>query len=75
MNSAFNMLHYSILAVSIEKRCEVAGEDRYVPTEREQAFLDTIENPKYDRDIINGLKPFFEDKAPADIKAFYTADA
>ena len=52
----------------------MAGEDRYVPTEREQAFLDTIENPKYDRDIINGLKPFFEDKAPADIKAFYAAD-
>ncbi len=56
------------------KRCEVTGEDTYVPTEREQAFLDTIENPKYDRDIINGLKPFFEDKAPADIAAFYSAD-
>ena len=45
---------------------------RYVPTEREQAFLDTIENPKYDRQIINGLKPFFEDKAPDDIKGFYS---
>jgi lysine 2,3-aminomutase len=52
----------------------VAGADRYDPTEREQAFLDTIENPKYDRDIINGLKPFLEETAPADIAAFYSAD-
>jgi lysine 2,3-aminomutase len=51
----------------------VANAGRYVPTEREQAFLDSIENPKYDRDIINGLKPFFEDRAPDDIKAFYSA--
>jgi len=52
----------------------VAGAEAYVPSAREQSFLDTIENPKYDRDIINGLKPFLEDKAPADIKAFYTPD-
>jgi len=52
----------------------VAVADRYVPSEKEQAFLDTIENPKYDRDIINGLKPFLEDKAPEDIKAFYSKD-
>jgi hypothetical protein len=42
----------------------VSATSKYVPTEREQAFRDTIENPKYDREIINGLKPFFEDKAP-----------
>ncbi len=47
---------------------------KYVPTEREKAFQSTIENPKYDRDIINGLTPFFKDKAPADIKGFYTAE-
>ena len=50
----------------------MATAGRYVPTEREQAFLGTIENPKYEREIINGLKPFFEDKAPEDIKGFYT---
>jgi hypothetical protein len=55
-------------------RCEVARAGRYVPAEREQSFLDTIENPRYDRDIINGLKPFFQDKAPEDIKAFYSPD-
>jgi len=27
----------------------------YVPTEREQAFRDTIENPKYERDTIKGF--------------------
>jgi L-lysine 2,3-aminomutase len=52
----------------------VANAGRYVPTEREQAFLDTIENPKYDREIINGLKPFFEEKAPDDIRAFYSPE-
>jgi lysine 2,3-aminomutase len=52
----------------------VANTGRYIPAAREQAFLDTIENPKYEREIINGLKPFFEDKAPEDIKSFYSPD-
>jgi L-lysine 2,3-aminomutase len=52
----------------------MASTGRYVPADREQAFLDTIENPKYDRQIINGLKPFFQDKAPEDVKTFYSAD-
>ena len=50
----------------------MATDDNYVPTQREQAFLDTIENPKYDRQIIIGLKPFYEDKAPEDMKSFYS---
>ncbi len=57
-----------------ETGCEVANAGRYVATEREQAFLDTIENPKYDREITNGLKPFFQDKAPEDVKNFYSPD-
>ena len=52
----------------------MGSKKRYVPTEREKAFQGTIENPKYERDIINGLTPFLTDKAPADIKAFYSAD-
>ncbi|NNK33385.1 MAG: hypothetical protein HKP02_09695, partial [Xanthomonadales bacterium] len=47
---------------------------KYVPSEREKAFLDTIENPKYDRDIINGLRPFFQEKAPEDVRQFYSAE-
>jgi lysine 2,3-aminomutase len=52
----------------------VATAGRYVSAQKEQDFLDTIENPKYERDIINGLKPFFQDKAPEDIKNFYSPD-
>ena len=55
-------------------RCAVAATNKYVQTEREQAFRDTIENPKYDREIINGLKPFFEEKAPDAIRGFYSKD-
>lgn len=48
--------------------------DKYVPTAREQAFLDAVVNPKYDRQIINGLGPFFEDRAPDDVLGFYSQD-
>ncbi len=47
---------------------------KYVPSAREQAFLDTVENPKYDRQIINGLNAFFEDRAPEDMAGFYSED-
>lgn len=46
----------------------------YVPTEREQAFLGGIEDPKYVREIINGLAPFFDERAPADMLNFYSPD-
>ncbi|MDJ0748514.1 MAG: hypothetical protein QNJ11_03460 [Woeseiaceae bacterium] len=52
----------------------MANANRYVPTEREKAFHSTIENQKYEREIINGLTPFLKDKAPSDIKNFYSAD-
>jgi len=45
----------------------------YTPTEREQAFLDTVESPKYQREIVNGLNPFFSDRAPEDMQGFYTS--
>ncbi|HKK53084.1 MAG TPA: hypothetical protein VKA74_15915, partial [Myxococcota bacterium] len=46
----------------------------YVATEREQAFLDGIEDPKYKREIINGLNPFIDEKAPEDMLSFYSKD-
>jgi len=52
----------------------VATSSKYIPSAREQTFLDRVENPKYDRQIINGLNPFFEDRAPDDMKDFYTGD-
>ena len=52
----------------------MSKKDTYVPTPKEQAFLDTVENPRYDRQIINGLDPFFEERAPEDMKGFYSQD-
>ena len=46
--------------------------EKYVPTAREQAFLATVENPRYDRQIINGLSPFFKDRVPEDVRGFYS---
>jgi L-lysine 2,3-aminomutase len=48
--------------------------DKYVPTSREKAFLDRVVDTKYDRQIINGLNPFFEDRAPEDMAHFYSDD-
>jgi len=46
----------------------------YVPTDRERAFLEQVEDAKYQREIINGLAPFFNEKAPEDMMSFYTND-
>jgi lysine 2,3-aminomutase len=47
---------------------------QHVPTAREQAFLDTVEDTKYEREIINGLSPFFDERAPEDMLHFYSED-
>jgi L-lysine 2,3-aminomutase len=47
---------------------------KYQPSEKEQAFLDTVNNGKYSREIITGLKKFIDGEAPADMQAFYSAD-
>jgi len=39
---------------------------KYEPTDRERSVLDQVENPRYDRQIVNGLDPFIDDGAPAD---------
>ncbi|MCP5095610.1 MAG: hypothetical protein GY943_08670, partial [Chloroflexi bacterium] len=43
-------------------------------SEKEQAFLDSVTNGKYDRQITKGLKKFIDGNAPADMQAFYSAD-
>ncbi|MCY3618957.1 MAG: hypothetical protein F4Z00_02140 [Acidimicrobiaceae bacterium] len=45
---------------------------KYVPTDRERQVLDHVENPRYDRQIVNGLDPFINDTAPEDMRGFYT---
>lgn len=52
----------------------MSNEDKYIPTAREQAFLDTIESPKYDRDIITGLNPFFDQRVADDVMGLYSSD-
>ncbi len=52
----------------------MSSADKYVPTAREQAFLDTVESPRYDRQSINGLKPFLNEKAPEDVLGFYSQE-
>ena len=47
---------------------------KYQPSEKEQAFLDSVNNGKYNREIITGLKKFIDGKAPEDMQAFYSAD-
>src|SRR4029077_5384140 len=46
----------------------------YVPTAREQKFLESVEEGRYEREIISGLAPFFNEKAPADMLSFYSPD-
>ncbi|MDH3627397.1 MAG: hypothetical protein OEV00_07320 [Acidobacteriota bacterium] len=42
------------------------------PSKKERAFLESIESPKYDRQWINGLRPFFTESAPEEMRDFYT---
>ena len=50
------------------------SKQKYVPSAKEQAFLDTVESPRYERESINGLRPFFDEKMPEDMKGFYTEE-
>jgi len=47
---------------------------KHVPTDREQAFLDAVESPRYEREIINGLKPFLEERVPEEFQGLYSSD-
>ena len=45
---------------------------KHIQTDRERRVLDRVENPRYDRQIVNGLDPFMNDTAPEDMRGFYT---
>ncbi len=47
---------------------------KHTPTDREQSFLDSVEDARYEREIINGLAPFLNEKAPEDMMNFYSSD-
>jgi L-lysine 2,3-aminomutase len=46
---------------------------KYVPTDKEQAFLEQIEDIQHKREIINGLAPFLDERAPEDMRGFYSS--
>jgi hypothetical protein len=52
----------------------VIQRQEYVRAEREQTFLETVEDTQYQREIINGLAPFFDKKAPEYMLHFYNDD-
>ena len=45
---------------------------KYTPSQREQDFLDTVESPRYERESLNGLKPFLENRVAEDVQGFYS---
>jgi len=45
---------------------------QYVPSSKEQDFLDSVVSPRCERQMINGLHPFFQQRAPEDVKQFYS---
>jgi lysine 2,3-aminomutase len=46
----------------------------YVQTDRERRFLERVVDVQYKREIINGLAPFLDERAPDDMAHFYTSD-
>lgn len=44
----------------------------YVQTERERRFLERVVDAQYKREIINGLAPFIDERAPQDMMNFYS---
>ena len=52
----------------------MSNAEKYVPTARAQAFLDTVDSPKYERHNVNGLTPFMEERVPDDMRGFYSPE-
>lgn len=52
----------------------MAKAEKYIPSSKAQAFLDKVTDAKHDRQIINGLKKFLDDRAPEDMLNFYTEE-
>ncbi|MBL0922406.1 MAG: hypothetical protein IBJ10_09805 [Phycisphaerales bacterium] len=46
----------------------------YVQTDRERRFLESVVDVQYKREIINGLAPFIDERAPQDMMNFYSRD-
>jgi len=47
---------------------------KYQPSAKELAFLETVQNAKYDRQIITGIRKFVDGTVPDEMKGFYSDD-
>ncbi len=47
---------------------------KYQPTPKAQAFLETVRNGKYKREIITGLNKFIDGTVPEDMRTLYTPE-
>jgi len=47
---------------------------KFIPTKRDQAFLDEVVKGKYNREIITGIKKFLDGSVPDDMKGFYSKE-
>ena len=75
----YNTLHYIDERIQIVTRpiCiegVTSKMSQYTPSQKEQAFIDGVESPKHERQLITGLNPFFKENAPEDVRDFYTKD-
>ncbi len=52
----------------------MAKQEKYQPTEKAAAFLATVQNGKYKREIITGLGKFLDKKIPEEMQGFYTKE-
>jgi len=52
----------------------MSAKQPFTPSAAGQAFLDSVENPRYERESINGLSPFLKEKAPEDVLRFYSSE-
>ena len=51
---------------------DMRKKEKYKPTPKAQAFLDTVVNGKYKRQIITGISKFLQGKVEGDIESLYT---
>lgn len=52
----------------------MAALDKYQPTKKAQTFLDKVENAKYNREIVMGLRRFIDNKVPEEMQGFYSTE-
>ena len=50
----------------------MTAKDKYQPTPKAQAFLDSVENGKYKRQIITGIKKFLQGKVDSGVETLYS---